>query len=250
MMFIKQFTTILLPMTLILSCAIDAHAAETSKKAPFASCASDGQQGLKAPLDQPQDAIIPDVPTSSGLVLYQAWGTPAVLGPRGWYCAGLEGSNGGTLILAPERYQPSDFMFRRKVVEGSAIEINFSFGGTSGRFTVAKTAARLFPRATTFVQSLIDNGLIDKSKLPTKTFPNDSLIYLDDFIVEYITPPHSDGEGTRGFLRKNANEISGVVIMDPAGDHDLVTLAIRLPASQSHLVSLIMANVEKRSNFR
>lgn len=232
---------------LILGLDASARDGGALRKASFASCASGGQQGLKAPLDTP-DVVIPNIPANSDLTFYQAWGTPGLLGPRGWHCAGLEGSSGGTLVLTPEAHQPDEFIFGKTALEGPVIEITRSFGGTSGRFTVAKTAARLFPKAAAFVQAVIDEDIQTKDDFPTGPYPADQLTYRSDFVVEYVTPPNSDGEGTLTFLGKSASPIRGVVIMDPTGDHDVMKLAVRLPKSQASQAAIIISEVENRPN--
>jgi hypothetical protein len=203
--------------------------------------------GPIAPLRHPDGASIPARAAALNLTLYQAWGTPAVLGPAGWHCVGSEGSSGDTLVLTPERYRPNDFIQRKTALDGPAIEISYSFGDTSGRFTVAEFAARLFPKAAPFVQSVLDEGIVND--FPTGPYPTDRLTYRGDFIVEYVTPPDSDGLGTRTFLRRNADPIEGVVLIDPDSD-DLVMVAIRLPAPLRHLAPFIIETVEKHPGFR
>lgn len=226
-------------------------AEEPLQRAAFVGCPSDGQQGEMAPLERPEEGTdIPGIPRNSGLSLYQARGTPAVLAPRGWYCAGLEGSNGGTLVVTPERHKPQDFFFGKTTLIGPAIEASFSLGGTSGRFEVAETAARLFPKAAAFVQSVLAEGLVDKITFQFRPYANDRLTYRGDFAVEYVTPANSDGEGTRSFLGKSARPIAGLVVMEQGGDHDMLRIAVRLPASESQLISAILGNLENRPNFQ
>lgn len=223
------------------------------EKIPFVSCESDGQQGPKAALDKPQHEHAPESPDASRLAFYQAWGTPAVLGPRGWHCTGLDGSNGNTLVLTPEKHKPGEFIFGKTKVTGPAIQISYLFGGTSGRFEVAEIAARLFPKADSFVRSVEaeqQNILGNNSfRFRKSRYPTDRLTYRDDFMVEYVTPPNRDGMGTRTFLTKNETQIDGIVVMQPNGDRDLVLLAIRLPASLKTLEPFIIKDAEHRSNL-
>ncbi len=225
--------------------------ASSSDKVPFKSCQSDGQQGPQKPLRRPDGAALPDVPAASGLAFFQASGTPAVLGPRGWHCVGLEGSNGGTLVLTPEVHKPREFIFGKTALKGPAIEITYLFADTSGRFAVAEMAARLFPKAASFVQSVSDdNDQIAGAKLlyPTGPYPDDHLTYRSDFTVEYVTPANRKGMGTHTFLEPNSAPIEGIVLMDPDGN-DMVQLAVRLPASLRRLSPLVIADVAGRKNF-
>ncbi len=118
---------------------------------------------------------------------------------------------------------------------------------------VARIAARLFPKAAPYVQSVIDDDeRIGGEKLvyPTSPYPDDQLTYRDDFTVDFVTPPNRDGMGTETFLKGDSTPISGIVLMDPGGDHDMVLLAVRLPASLDRLASPIIADAKARENFR
>lgn len=214
-------------------------------KAPLVSCESDGQEGLKF-LPANAHVRIPTIPAGSNLAFYTAWGTPGVLGPTGWHCAGFEGSSGGTLVLTPEEHRPSEFLFGKTAIKGPVIEISLSFGGTSGRFSVARLASRLFPKAKPFIDEMASDDLIDKSTLPSGPYPTDHLSYHNDFVVEYMTPPHKNGIGTDSFLAQDNDPIRGVVLLAEKGDHDLIFLAARLPPAEADALQTIISDIRRR----
>lgn len=216
--------------------------AETSpKNIPFVSCASDGQQGPQPPLNKPEEEFTSENAVPPELTLYQAKWTPAVLAPSGWFCAGTYGSSGSTLVVTPEPHDPG-FMFGKVAITGPAVQVNVVYGSTSGRFEAAQIAARLFPKASDFVKSVIGEHLVPENDFPVGPYPNDQLSYKGDFTVEYVTPPNQEGMGTRYFLQKNDQQIHGVVAMNPDDDHDTMVVTVRLPPSLEKLAPTIIRN--------
>jgi hypothetical protein len=131
-----------------------------------------------------------------------------------------------------------------KGFEGPAIQISTTLGDTSGRFTVARTIARLFPAQSSFVRTVIAEGIEPPSAFPFGPYPGDKLTYRGAEVVEYETPANSDGMGTASLLLKNANPIYGVAILS-VEEPELVTLHIRLPPSVANLVPAIIADTER-----
>ncbi|HVN17333.1 MAG TPA: hypothetical protein VMU05_01125 [Dongiaceae bacterium] len=86
------------------------------------------------------------------LAYYKAEYGVGVLAPRGWHCFGTYGSNGATLYVSPDPINAADLLSTSwKGFAGPAIQISVAEGGTSGRFEVAKTIARVFPKHKAFV---------------------------------------------------------------------------------------------------
>jgi hypothetical protein len=127
---------------------------------------------------------------------------------------------------------------------GPAVQLSVSSGGTSGRFTVAKVIARIFPDYHGFVRDVIAEGIEPADHFPNSPFPGDTLRYLSNKEVEFITAPNSQGLGTNGALRKNAEPIKGAVIL--AGvDTDVWQLSMRLPKSSDELGPAITQQFER-----
>jgi hypothetical protein len=247
---VKAFTTVaiggMILATVVASAQSghdSAHQASTSN-VPFVGCKSDGQAG---PEEAPTGAIkMLAIPPESAkhLAFYQGYNGVSVLGPRGWYCFSTYGSSGINLYVSSRPIDASKlFSTTWKGFSEPAIELALSDGDTSGRFEVAQIIARVFPTHKAFVQSVIAEGLEPKSTFPFGPYPTDKLIYLNHDVVEYQTPPHSDGLGTRSFILKSADPIRGVAILS-GPETSLTQLAVRLPPSLQSLEPIIIHQVE------
>jgi hypothetical protein len=215
----------------------------TSIAVPFIGCAADGQIGsIAAPTTA---GAIPTTPASAaGRLAYYASTDLGVLAPRGWHCFALYGSSGSTLLVTPELHDASDLFDPETRLTGPAIELSRTMGGTSGRFGVAKIAARLFPVARPFVELVIDERFIPEEEFPSGPYPNDTLVRISDTEVEYATPANSEGMGTYGRVAKNDQPISGVAILLPAEDMDLIKLDVRLSPEMRDLSPTIIRTIE------
>jgi hypothetical protein len=213
-------------------------------RVPFVGCPSDGQTG---PVDAPKGAdkvVQLDAGIAQKLAYYQAEYAPAVLAPRGWYCFGAYGSNGAFLLVAPQPIKGDDLLLSpERGPTGPAVQAGVSSGETSGRFEVARIIARVFPKERAFVRNIIKEGIEPASDFPFGPYPNDKLTYRGDRIVEYQTPPRSEGLGTISRLKANDYPINGVAIL--RGPPDLILLAVRLPSEMHDLTSQIVQQVER-----
>ncbi len=214
---------------------------------PFVGCLSDGQVG---PLPAPTDAVKvqADSRVAPKLAYYKAENGPGVLGPKGWHCFGTYGSSGAQLFVAPQPIpQRSLFSSEGYRFTGPVIQADTISGGTSGRFGVARLIARVFPTYRDFVRHVIDEGIRPASDFPFGPYPTDRLEYKSDWMVEYRTPPHTEGLGTDSHLQKNDDWIDGVVILQGPETY-LTKLTLRLPEDSNTLESAIRAQFEKESD--
>jgi hypothetical protein len=212
----------------------------------FIGCKSDGQMGpQEAPTSKPK--IVAMAPAfAKRLAYYRAADGIGVLAPLGWYCAGTYGANGASLYIAPVPITPAQLLSPDwKGFTGSAIQLNYSDGGTSGRFEVAGIIARVFPAHKKFVTNVIAEKIVPASSFPFGPYPNDKLTYKSKEIVEYITPPNSDGLGTKSWLLKNRNPISGVAILTGDDELSLAHLSARLPTEQRDMLPPIIRQLER-----
>jgi hypothetical protein len=253
----SPLTLLLMSGVLLLALAVGAQyssseqgiaaAASPQKQAaevPFVGCEADGQGG---PTDAPggRSMLLPvadDV--AQHLAYYKSEQGIGVLAPRGWHCFGVYGSNGYALYVSPAEIVPANlFSSRWSGFDGPVIEIAGSSGDTSGRFSVARTIARVFPTHRAFVEKVIAEGIEPASAFPFGPYPKDKLNYRGKEMVEFETPADADGLGTNSRLKKSADPIGGVAILlgEPP---DLLLLSVRLPTNLSNLKSIVVQQLE------
>jgi len=188
-----------------------------------------------------------DASIAQRLAYYKAEDGPGVLAPRGWYCFGAYGSNGAFLLVAPQPIKGDDlFSSTWRGITGPAVQASESSGGTSGRFEVARVIARVFPAYKAFARSVIEEGIEPAGNFPFGPYPNDKLTYRSDRVVEYQTPPHSEGLGTISRLKMNDYPIDGVAILQGTTP-DLLLLTVRLPPDMNNLTAHIIGQVQRES---
>lgn len=221
--------------------------APTAATVPFVGCESDGQVG---PLEAPsgKSVMLPIAPsTANRLAYYRAESGFGILGPRGWKCFGVYGSGGSTLFVSPQESNgPRLFVEASTRFSGPVVAISFSNGDTVGRYTVAEMIARVFPSRLAYAAEVVE--ILDQTieSLPSGPFPADLLIYRNSRVVEYRTPPQSEGLGTQIRIEKNAVPIDGVVILAGQARPDLVHVAVRLPSELRDLTPAILSAVEEQ----
>jgi hypothetical protein len=217
---------------------------DATAQVPFVGCASDGQVGpLKAPTGLPMAVTIP-AETAHRLAYYKAENGFGVLAPRGWHCFSTYGSDGSNLFVSPDPIDTTNlFSPDWKGLRGQAVQVSVSSGGTSGRFAVARTIARIFPDFKAFAQQVIAEGIEPASSFPSGPYPQDKLRYVDRKTVEFETPANTKGLGTDSRLPIDASPIQGVAILF-GSEMDLVQLSVRLSEKDRDLVRLIVARVE------
>jgi hypothetical protein len=167
-----------------------------------------------------------------------------VLAPRGWHCVVLSGSSGATLLVTPERFDASALLRRETTLTGPAIQLSLIMGGTSGRFGVAEVCALLFPTARLFVQGVMAEGLVPKDEFRFRPYRSDVLTRRSDTVVEYVTPANHDGVGTHSRMVRSDLPISGVAVLLPGEDMDLLKLDVRLPPDMRDMSSTIVRMLE------
>ncbi len=219
-----------------------------STNVPFVGCRSDGQVGPQdAPTGKPKTITI-SPQLAQRVAYYKASDGEGVLGPRGWYCFGTYGSSGSSLYVTPVPLKSADlFSNSWKGISSYGIQISESNGDTSGRFEVAQIVARVFPAHSAFVRRVIAEGVEPATSFPYGPYPTDKLTYKSKEAVEYVTPPNTEGLGTKSFLVKDADPIDGVALLT-GEELSLTHLSARLPPEMSDLLSVIIRQVEQDSS--
>jgi hypothetical protein len=231
----------------LLSIPAHTQTSPPESKVPSIGCKADGQEGpRKAPALQPKYlSLAPQV--AQRLAYFEATDGTGVLAPRGWHCFEAYGSSGEALYVSPDAIGAKEVLSSDwKGFTGNALELSKDIGDTSGRFEVAEVIARVFPEYMKFVRRVIADGIAPATSFPTGPYPDDQLTYKSKDMVEFITPPDSEGLGTRSRLLKNENPISGVAMLT-GEEFSLTHLSARLPPELNDLLPTIMQQVELES---
>jgi hypothetical protein len=220
--------------------AIPAMAGKPRVTLPFVGCPSDGQIGAEPAPQGARQSVDLDPRVAARLAYYKSDYNEGVIAPRGWHCVALEGSNGSILFVTKAPVNATALLFAKgRTVTGPAIQLNDSIGDTSGRWQVATLIARYFPGRMTFVRGIIKDGFGVAADFPRGPYAGDRLISRQPDMVEYETPPNTQGLGTADRLRPNGEPIRSVALL--LGDTpDARQLAVRLDAATRDLLPVIL----------
>jgi hypothetical protein len=198
---------------------------------PFVGCPSEGQLGPIDAVNYANRLAIMPADVISRLAVYKGHEGIGVLGPKGWFCYELYGSNGNQLLITPK---PLNVPLTANIT-GFGIHYYVISSETSGRFEVARMIARVFPKRMKFARQVIDEGMFPVSDFPIGPFPGDRLTYRGDSVVEFETPANTDGLGTMSRMKRANLQISGVAMVYPDPWPDIAYLAVRLPPEFQNL---------------
>lgn len=218
---------------------------------PVVGCPSDGQVGPVAAPEFPSMRVALAPSVAKRLAFYRGPYDEGVLGPRGWSCVELEGSNGAILLVTPNPLNANEVWKARHAVEGPAIQLTERSGETSGRIEVAAMIARIFPVHLAIAQA-VERSLPQLPSFATGPFPADRLTYRSDRRVEYETPANANGLGTMSRLSPSPLPIRGVAMLlagppdAPGVTPDMKLLAVRLPPALADLTPRIIHELETR----
>lgn len=213
----------------------------TSAEVPTVGCPADGQQGpTEAPRLPPTvKAPIPSA-TARRLAYYGSGVSVGVLAPRGWRCFARYGSDGTVTIVAPPDAPPAVFTIDAGRTAGPAVILTDTDGSTSGRFTVAKIAARVFPAARGFAESVRAEEIVDRKDFVFAPWPADKLNRLSERAVAFETPPGASGLGDAPPLARGTAPVRGLAVLVGGLDQpSLRVLRVRLAAADAALYPAI-----------
>lgn len=163
-----------------------------------------------------------------------------VLAPRGWHCFEVYGSNGSFLYVTPRAIFYRDIREEAPQLAGPVVQIGVDYGGTSGRFTVARAIARLFPEHSAFIRRVREMGLEFAERLPTGPYPDDRVDRRSPTEVRFVTPARREGLGTEQWIAPADGDVRGAVILLPEQEMSLVAVRVRLQAGQEDLARTIV----------
>lgn len=232
-------------LLLFVACLGTADAAPTRwplVRIPWVGCSSDGQQGPEGPPAAKRFEQVRVDPSLAPRLAYYESSYSVGIGPRGWHCLALEGSNGDQLIIAQAPLPKNMLSPKRPSIHGPAIDFGSMFGDTSGRFQVAIWVMRYFPSRRAFARAVIAEGLEPASDFPAGPIPSDRVLSRTRDRVVVETPPHRKGQGTVGWLAADDLPVVSVVTFtaDPPGG---AALSVKLPPEQRDLLPAILGQL-------
>ena len=171
-----------------------------------------------------------------------------MLGPRGWSCAGIAGSDGAGLFLSPNTIHPKEVLSDKyRKVSGPFIEKWVSEGETSGRFEVAGIVARYFPKQMQIMRKIIvDQNLQSMDDYPRGPYPADRELVRNDTIAEYLTPSKKQGLGTSGCMRPDVEPVRSVAILFPGAPPSSVVVSVRMSTVLADLAPIIIRETKRQ----
>src|SRR5271169_117631 len=191
---------------------------------PFIGCEPCGQANILPPPKGTSRSLPLSPADAQALAYYESADGIGLLAPRGWHCQGVSGSGGYALYLSP---RPLDRTLTDWTgSEGPAIQINHITAENSGRYQIAELMARVFPAYRALARRVWE-GDVDLP-LPSRPYPDDTLTYRSQRMVEFKAPARKEGLGTyESSLGKSDIPAEGVAILvgDPP---DVVLLSVRL----------------------
>lgn len=231
--------------SLVLVLGMAGFAPPPSLSVPFVGCASDGQDNPLPPPTGKAVKVEIDQALASQLAWYKADGAPGVLAPRGWTCFSTHGSLGASLFIAPTLPSGEEILHPWRGMDGPGIQLSVDFGGTAGRFGVARLIARYFPERIAFTQRVIEEGIEPARNFPAGYLPGDRIRRINPNLVEFDTPRGVEGQGTMSWLRVNNLAIHGAVKIEGADvEPETVQLSVRVQPAMADLVAPIIARFE------
>jgi hypothetical protein len=207
---------------------------------PFVGCPADGQSGpIEPPKGQPKVVSLGELPAGA-IVYYKGEEAPGVFAPAGWHCRVWYGSSGSTILVTPTPIDTTHFLPPKLV--GPAVEMGLSFAGTSGRFSVASYASRLFPRVLArFIEGVKNEHLVPDSVFGPRRYKGDSVSSVGRLVAEFTTPPGVSGLGTANLLAPSRDPIHGVAVIAPdSTEPDMSILRVRLGGNMRQVKAAVL----------
>lgn len=215
-------------LLLFITMAAPVSAGERSERVPFVGCPADGQQGPQQPPNAHRGPRLPAKQAS--LALY--------------------GSSESILIVRPTKHKAAEFFTGHRLsIHGPAVQVDLSYGGTSGRYAVANAVARYFPTERDFVREVVEmdrqSGALSIEPLPSKPYPTDVITDRTNKSIRFMTPIHRQGEGTHSWLAPDNDPIEGIrALLKGSDGPDLYGVDVRLPPKLRDLTQVILSSAK------
>jgi len=206
---------------------------------PFVGCPADGQTGPIGPPNGQPKVISPSDVSAGAIAYYKGESAPGVFAPSGWHCRVWYGSSGSGVLVTPTPIDTTHLLPPK--VLGPAVEMSLAFGGTSGRFSVATYASRLFPKVlASFIEGVRNEHLVPDSEFDPRRYARDSVTSVDTWLAEFTTPAGVSGLGTAGVLGPSKDPIHGVAVIVPGSEQDMIILLVRLGGNMGQVEAAVL----------
>lgn len=204
---------------------------------PFVGCRLQGQlEEMEAPAGKPVPVAI-SASAAVKLAYYRDTGKFGVLAPRGWYCLGVLGSGTEEMFVSPEPIDPA------RISSGPGIEMKLSFGPV-GRLDAAAMIARAFPSYWWFADEVVAGDEHLAASFIFGPYPKDKVIRHGETVVEFETPPRTEGLGAMSMLKANETPIEGVaMVLNKVPE--VLTLCVRFSRDQVDLARVAVRQFER-----
>ena len=186
---------------------------------PFVGCPREfGTGATPAPAGRPSVAVSLPPNEAQELAFYGLDGGGGTLAPKGWSCVASMGTAGLTFIVTPQLIGDSP----SGISGPGLIQVTFDGGTGSGFTEIQDYLRKMYPSAG-----------------HEKT-GHDKLVYLNDHLVTFETPPNAQGLGTSELLLPSALPVYGYLQYDASGDSSLTLVQLRLPKKLNWLTKAIL----------
>ena len=158
----------------------------------------------------------------------------------------INGSGGCFLFVSPQAIDARNASTPGlRGFEGAAIEISNRHSDQNGDWLdKAQILARVFPAFWADARAWLKGFDFPKDACPFGPYPSDRLTHKSRTVVEYTTPPESEGLGTHSSLKRNGDPIQGVAILS-GKPPDVVLLSARIPRDTRGLATEIIRQMER-----
>ena len=207
---------------------------------PFVGCSADGQSGpIQPPKGQPKVVSLGQHPAGA-IAYYKGEQAPGVFAPAGWHCRVWYGSSGSSILVTPTPIGTTHLVPPKVVAP--AVEMGLRLAGTSGRFSVASYASRLFPKILArFIEGVKNQHLVPDSEFAPRRYARDSVSSVDSLVTEFTTPANVSGLGTEGLLGPSRDPIRGVAVIAPdPTEPDMSILRVRLGGNMRQVEGAVL----------
>lgn len=218
---------------------ITAVHADNELRVPSVGCPADGQLGPLAPPSVSAQVIHPTTALPGPVAYYKGAQGVGVFAPAGWHCFVVYGSAAVTTMVTQKPILSS--LSNLSPLNAPAITLTIFDGGTGGRFDVASYCFMLFPDLSReFVKQVEAEKFVSKKDIERSKYPDDKLKYINESLVEFMTPANKRGLGTQGYINMGDTPVSGLVDYDASGDVSVSVLRISMGVDESKWVHALI----------